>query len=222
MIKAILFDAAGTLIYLPRSVAWHYREVAARHGVSVQEDIVTREFARAFKNAGARPATPGVPRPDDDKSWWRQIVQQVMKGSASPGADPWTARGFDTFFEDLYQHFAQPGVWELYPDVIAVLEHLRPRYKLGILSNFDRRLYPILENLRVRHFFDTITLSSEAGIDKPDPAIFHLALRTLGVTPAQAIMVGDHPDQDWRAAESAGLQVVPVTAGVKLADVRAF
>ncbi len=46
----------------------------------------------------------------------------------------------DNFFEIAYEHFAEAGVWELYPEVVDVLEKLRPQFQLAVISNFDGRL----------------------------------------------------------------------------------
>ena len=94
MIKAILFDAAGTLIHLPRGVGWHYREVAARHGLTLDETKMGAAFAQAFRAAAPRLAA-GVSRPDDDKGWWRALVRRAM---AACGHEPEDAH-FDPMFE---------------------------------------------------------------------------------------------------------------------------
>jgi putative hydrolase of the HAD superfamily len=205
MINAILFDAAGTLIHLPQGVGWHYRHIAARHGIILEKTAMATAFAETFRTAAPR-VQNGIPRPDDDKGWWRTLVRRAL---AACGHEPADAV-FDPMFEDIYAHFAQPGVWELFPDAIPVLDALKGHYRLGIVSNFDRRLYPVLDHLGIRHYFDTIVLSSEAGIDKPDPRIFIAALSALGATPAETIHVGDDPRQDWQGAEAAGLHVFRV------------
>jgi putative hydrolase of the HAD superfamily len=205
MIRAILFDAAGTLIHLPRGVGWHYREVLARHGLTADESQLATAFAQAFKAAGPRVNT-GISRPDDDKLWWRALVLHVL---AACGHQPGQF-AFDPFFEELYAHFAEPGVWALYPEAIPVLEQLYGRYKLAVLSNFDRRLYPVLEDLGIRRYFDAFLISSEIGIDKPDPRAFTTAMASLGVTPRETIHAGDDPAHDWQAAEQAGLHAYRV------------
>jgi putative hydrolase of the HAD superfamily len=117
---------------------------------------------------------------------------------------------YNWMFEELYAHFAEPGVWALYPEVTGVLEALRARYKLGIVSNFDRRLYPILGHLGIRDFFQSVVISSEVGADKPDRRIFDAAFAALGVAAEETVHVGDHPEQDWRAAELAGMRAYRV------------
>ena len=205
VIRAILFDAAGTLIYLPRGVGWHYREIAARHGMELEEKRLGAAFGAAFKGAGPR-VGGGVSGPEDDKLWWRALVRRVL---AACGEEPGDLV-FEGMFEELYGRFAEPGVWALYPEAAAVLEALRGRYRLGMVSNFDRRLYPVLEQLRVREWFETIVISSELGVDKPDGRMFAAALEALGVAPGETVHAGDDPEQDWRAAEAAGLHVYRV------------
>lgn len=203
-----MFDAAGTLIYLPRGVGWHYREVAARHGIEVDERRLAAAFGTAFKAAGPRVgiAAPGVSSPDDDKLWWRALVRRVL---AACGKEPEDAV-FEGMFEELYARFAEPGVWALYPEAEAVIKALHGRYRLGVVSNFDRRLYPVLDHLGARRCFETIVISSEMGVDKPDGRIFTAALEALGVAPRETVHAGDDPEQDWRAAEASGLHVYRV------------
>lgn len=149
-----------------------------------------------------RPAT-GEPREDDDKGWWRELVDRVLDHSA-PEVDPLDR---DTFFEVAYGHFAEPGVWELYPEVEEVLQQLAPRFELAVISNFDGRLRVILEHLAISKFFRHIFISSELGADKPDPFIYRRALEVSGLPAREVLHVGDDPERDWAAAAAAGLEV---------------
>ena len=204
IIRTALFDAAGTLIYLPRTVGDHYREVALRFGVELSADQLNRAFLTGWKNAPPRRNTAG-PRPDDDKEWWRDLVRQVIDGTVAT-----TQRSsfpFDAYFEAVYAHFAEAGVWSAYPEVTEVLSRLKARgLKLGVVSNFDRRLHAVLDHLDLTPFFTQVVISSEVGIDKPDPAIFRIALAALETPPAEAVHVGDDPKRDW-GATAAGLRV---------------
>ena len=111
------------------------------------------------------------------------------------------------YFEAVYAHFAEPGVWSTYPDVVPVLGKLRDAgYRLGLISNFDRRLRKILADLQLEAFFEHLIISSEVGVDKPDPRIFRHALARFGVAASAAVHVGDDPHKDW-GAEAAGLRV---------------
>lgn len=202
--KVIFFDAVGTLIYLPRSVGEHYRTVALRFGVAPAADALDRAFRAAWKTAPERTATVG-PRPDDDKGWWRDLVEQVFGAVLTPAE----RRRFDlsAYFEAVYAHFAEPGEWAAFPEVPAVLGMLRAAgYRLGVISNFDRRLREVLAGLELTASFDHIVISSEVGADKPDPRIFETALELFGSAPHGVWHVGDDPHKDW-GAEAVGLRV---------------
>jgi putative hydrolase of the HAD superfamily len=202
MIKAIFFDGAGTLIHLPKSVGSHYALVGKRVGLALEATTLDRAFAACWKQRPARPAIEG-PREDDDKGWWRELVDQVIDQAA-----PRTSElDRDAFFEAAYSHFAEAGVWELYPDVIEVLEALRPRFDLAVISNFDGRLRMILEQLGVSQYFSHMFLSSELGADKPDPLIYQRALKLSRFAPDETLHVGDDPVRDWQGAKAAGLSV---------------
>ena len=202
MIKAIFFDAAGTLLYLPKSVGEHYAAVAREQGVELSPDALDRAFLHAWRQAPFRSAI-GAARDDDDKQWWKQLVDLVL--SACTDVPPDFDR--ELFFESAYQHFAQPGVWALYPDVSDVLRQLAERFELGIISNFDRRLYAILEHLEITPFFDHIFISSQLGADKPDAEIYRRALVMSGFMADEAMYVGDDPERDWKGASTAGLRI---------------
>jgi putative hydrolase of the HAD superfamily len=200
--KTILFDAAGTLIYLPKTVGHHYAYVGERIGLRLDASALDRAFARCWKQTPARPAIDG-PREDDDKGWWRELVNRVLD-QVSPRLGELDR---DAFFEGAYSHFAEPGVWDLYPEVSEVLAALHGRSDLAVISNFDGRLRMILEHLGVSKFFSHVFLSSELGADKPDPEIFHRALRLSGAGPNETLHVGDDPERDWRGASQAGLGI---------------
>jgi putative hydrolase of the HAD superfamily len=200
--KVIFFDAAGTLFHLPKGVGYHYALVANRMGLQLAAPALDRAFGAAWTAMPARPAT-GLPRDDDDKGWWRELVERVFDQVA-----PTTkALDRDAFFEVAYEHFAEAGVWELFPEVLDVLEELNPHYRLAIISNFDGRLRMILELLGISRFFGPVVISSEVGADKPDASIFERALELAHVTAGEALHVGDDPVKDWQGAATAGLAV---------------
>lgn len=202
MIKVIFFDAAGTLFHLPRGVGWHYRAVAERHGCSIDEEELHRAFGAAWSEMPSRPPSRGA-RPDDDEGWWRELVERVLDrcGVAPRRLD----RG--AYFQELYLEFTRPNVWELFPEVSEVLGRLGAQFRLGLISNFDGRLRTILGHLGLADRFDPLVISSEAGADKPDAVIFQRALALAGVEPAEALHVGDDPEDDWKGAAAAGLHV---------------
>ena len=202
MLKAIFFDAVGTLFYLIKTVGDHYAFVAEEVGLSLNAKKLDAAFHSAWKQMPPREAING-PRDNDDKDWWRELANLVLE-EAAPTIDELDR---DNFFEVAYEHFAEAGVWELYPEVVDVLEELRPRFELAVVSNFDGRLRVILERLGISKYFRHVFISSEIGADKPNPEIFRRALKFLELQPGHVLHVGDDPERDWKTAAGAGLMI---------------
>jgi len=202
VIRAILFDAAGTLFYLTKTVGDHYAYIGREVGLNLDTQQLERAFHSAWQQMPRRPSIDG-PRENDDKGWWCELVRHVF-GQVAPSLSELDR---DNFFEVAYEHFAEPGVWELYPEVPGVLEQLRQRFQLAVVSNFDGRLRSILRHLGISNYFSYIFISSELGADKPDPEIFHRALKIMHLKADEVLHVGDDPERDWKAAAAAGLSV---------------
>jgi len=202
MIKAIFFDAVGTLFSLTNTVGDHYAYVGREVGLDLDARSLERAFHAAWKQMPQRAAIDR-PRENDDKGWWRGLVYLVLDQIA-PSLSEFDR---DNFFEIAYEHFAEAGVWELYPEVPGILEQLQPRFQLAVVSNFDGRLRLILQHLGISKFFPNVFVSSELGADKPDPEIYRRALRLMKLKPNEALHVGNDPKRDWEAASAAGLSI---------------
>jgi putative hydrolase of the HAD superfamily len=202
MIKAIFFDAVGTLFHLSGTVGHHYALVGSEVGLMLDAHQLDRAFYSAWKKMPSRAAID-CPRQNDDKDWWRELVGLVLDQVAPSLSE----LDRDNFFEIAYEHFAESGVWEFYPEVPTVLEQLQPRFQLAVVSNFDGRLRFILQHLGISKFFTHIFVSSEIGADKPDPEIFRRALTLIDLKPNEVLHVGDDPQRDWEAASAAGLSI---------------
>jgi putative hydrolase of the HAD superfamily len=202
MIKAIFFDAAGTLFHLSGAVGQHYAVVGSEVGLTLSAHQLDGAFHAAWKTMPRRAAIPG-PRENDDKNWWRDLVDRVL-GEVAPSLSKFDR---DNFFEVAYEHFAEAGVWEIYPEVPHVLQQLKSRFQLAVISNFDGRLRFILEHLDISSFFAHIFISSEIGADKPDPEIYRRALKLIHLEPNEVLHVGDDSIRDWEAASAAGLSI---------------
>jgi putative hydrolase of the HAD superfamily len=202
VIRAILFDAAGTVFHLTKTVGDHYAYVSREVGLNLDAQQLERAFHAAWQQMPRRPAIDG-PRENDDKDWWRALVGRVFD-QVAPSLSEFDR---DNFFEVAYEHFAEAGVWKLYPEVLEVLEQLRERFQLAVISNFDGRLRFILQNLGISKYFAHVFISSELGADKPDPEIFRRALKVMHLDANEVLHVGDDPERDWKAAKLAGLSV---------------
>ena len=79
---------------------------------------------------------------------------------------------------------------------------------LGVLSNFDSRIYSVLQAFGLAEFFRSVTISTEVGAAKPDRHIFAAALAKHNCFPSDAWHIGDSFKEDYQAAQNAGLQAI--------------
>lgn len=204
-LRAVSFDAAGTLFHPVRPVGELYAMVAARHGITADPEDLDRRFHAAFRAAPplAFPPLPDSERGRREKAWWRAIVRRVFAGT--PVAD------VDRCFEALFALFASAEAWRADPDAAPLLTRLRAAgLRILVVSNFDTRVRGVLAALGLADAIDAITISSEAGAAKPDPRIFARALANARLRAYEVLHVGDSARDDLPAARGAGLEVVLV------------
>ena len=203
--SVIFLDAVGTLFGVKGSVGEVYAEVAQQFGVEVSAQVLHRSFVQSFRAAG-RPAFGALDRaqiPAKEFAWWQAIATNTFQQAGALEQFP----DFGEFFAALYAHFATDAPWVVYPDVRSTLERWqRMGVTLGILSNFDSRLYSVLQALDLATFFASITISTEVGAAKPDARIFAIALQKHDCLPNAAWHVGDSFEEDYQAAKAAGMR----------------
>ena len=193
-VRALFFDVGGTLMRPQPSVGAIYASVANRHGMTVTAE----GMERAFRESWAALKQPGLTT--SRKDWWREVVFRTLGQENEP------------CFEELYQIFMHADAWQVFPDVEETLHEARSRgLHVGVISNWDERLRPLLDEMGLAHYFNSITISCEVGVEKPGEEIFRAALRTAGVSPTEAVHIGDSENEDVCGAEAAGLTALLLT-----------
>jgi putative hydrolase of the HAD superfamily len=203
--SAVFFDAANTLLYPEPPVGELYARTAQRYGVNVGAADVQAQFRRSWEalqgKAGGDPVRYGIGEADG-RRWWHALVAETFRPLGMP-------HPFDVFFNELYSLFANPDVWRVYPEVFEVLQALKARdLILGVLSNWDIRLGPLLEELGLMPYFDYVILSAVVGWEKPHRRIFEAALELACVPADKVLHVGDNYQQDVVGAQQAGMFAV--------------
>ncbi|RZM82587.1 HAD-IA family hydrolase [Leptolyngbya iicbica] len=205
--KVIFLDAVGTLFGVNGSVGQAYATIAERFNVDADPVALNDAFFKQFGDAEAM-AFPGVETtqiPALEYQWWRAIAEKTFADVDQLEA----FEDFDAFFTDLYAYFAGAEPWIVYPDAYHSLERWKAKgIELGVISNFDSRLFTVLDSLALADFFTTVTISSEVGAAKPDPQIFAAALAKHDCEPADAWHVGDSYGDDFEGAKGAGLRAI--------------
>jgi putative hydrolase of the HAD superfamily len=100
------------------------------------------------------------------------------------------------------------NAWQKYvpldSDTVPVLNTLKKKKTLALITNFDHHshIYSLLSKLNLTHFFDSIIISSEVGVKKPDPSIFSFALKQTNLEPNEVCYIGDTQDDVTAAIEA--------------------
>jgi putative hydrolase of the HAD superfamily len=215
-VRAVVFDAVGTLLFAQPRVADVYHLVGWQRGSLRTLDEVRSRLHAAYAASEAGSPTDS-PSPQQaslarsptsegrERERWQQVVATVFDDV--PEAVP-------TIFRELWQHFAQAEHWRLAEGAAGVLDELARRgYRLAIGSNFDRRLHAVVAGHPGLRACERTFVSSEIGYPKPDERFFASSAALLGVSPAEMLMVGDDWTNDIRGARAAGWQALYLAAG---------
>jgi putative hydrolase of the HAD superfamily len=137
------------------------------------------------------------------REFWTEYNLLVLRGLGLDGAR------LAELGEAVYTSAWSPDAWQPFPDALPVLEELRRRgIRMAIVSNFVDTLPALCRRHGLTEYFDVIVASVEAGAMKPDPRIWRVALRRLGVDAADAWHIGDNYWADVLGARAAGLEPV--------------
>lgn len=203
--KVIFLDAVGTLFGVKGGVGQVYSEIAADFGVEVEPQDLNSAFYHCFQQSPPLtfPNVSILDIPEKEYYWWHELVKATFEGTGAFSQFD----DFGAFFQQLYAHFTTPEPWAIYPDILPSLEKWRrERIQLGIISNFDSRLHGLIGVLGLDKFFTSITISSSAGVAKPEAKIFKIALEKHGCDPKEAWHIGDSVENDYKGAKAVGMR----------------
>ncbi len=193
-LKAICFDLDHTLFDRELAMRHYLESWLERHGHEQEPALVTR--ALEVDRAGYAP---------------RRVFNQWWAGEMLERGEVMT---MDAFWQDFKQHLSA----ELAPDseVSTLLRDLAARFDIALVTNGgaenQRAKITALELDEI--FSDThIIVSDEVDSWKPEPEIFHIALRRLGTKPEETLFVGDDPAHDIAGAGHLGFQTCWVSRG---------
>lgn len=188
MIKAVLFDLDGTLLNRDESV----------------KKFIDHQYERLNKWVGHIPKETYTARFIElDRRgyvWKDKVYQQLVKEFEMADAN------WESLLNDYISEFKNDCV--PFPNLISMLEGLRKNsLLLGIITNgYGQFQMANIKALGIEEYFQTILISEWAGVKKPDPQIFKRALDQLNVSANESVFVGDHPENDVRAAKNIGMK----------------
>lgn len=205
--RAVLFDVDFTLCRPgPELSAERYARIAARHGITLDAGRYDDAREAAILNLKRHPELL------HDESIWHRFTEEVFIGMGGP--EP-IASDCAT---EIEQGWAMSENFELYEDVIPVLEEVRAAgLRIGVVSNGIRDLSQFVAHHRLD--VDAMVDSRTHGRVKPHPTIFKAALDLLGVDAADAVMVGDSLAEDVEGARALGMRAILIDRDDRHQDV---
>jgi len=206
--RAVLFDYGGTL----DGEGWHWFDRTLHLYRRCGAEFPADDIQRAFYAADDAIADEAL----HQRYRLRALLERHVELQVAVLGQ--SARRFAAAIVDGFCAMSEDG-WRL---ARAALERLHGGARLGVVSNYYGNLEVQLEEAGLAPLLDTVVESVHVGLAKPDPEIYRLAARRLGVEPAQAVMVGDNFERDCHAARLAGMRsiwlrrdgVAPPRAGV--------
>ncbi len=213
-IRAIVFDAVGTLIHPEPPAPVVYAEVGQRFGSRLAPSAIALRFASAFRQQEDIDRELGLRTSEArEVQRWQQVVAQVLDDVTD----------WEGCFRELFEHFSRPQAWRCDPDAAATIAELANQgYVLGMASNYDRRLRSVAAGLAELEPLRHLVISSEVGWRKPAAEFFRAVCQAVAVPAGNVLYVGDDPVNDYEGARAAGLQAVllepqakPVSAQVR-------
>jgi putative hydrolase of the HAD superfamily len=200
-VKALLFDLDDTLLDYSGGVELSWNEACASCCLPRGVDAATlvaaiTETRRWFWEDPTRHRRERV----NMLGAWQHIVEFALEGLGRPAPDLAAAVARDYAAR-------RRAVMRLFPDSLACLTELRRRgIPLALVTNGDAgQQRDKIERHDLARFFDEIVIEGEFGAGKPDEAVYRHALEALGMTPGEALMVGDHLEFDVGAPQRLGL-----------------
>ena len=202
----VLFDAVGTIIYPDPDVLSVYHQFGRQHGSQLSIEVISTRFSllrrKLFQSEMTGDSTQHAlsrfefPSSQQiEQQLWRDLVQQLFTDIADS----------KSLFEQLWEHFANPGHWRVYEDVSSCWKSLQEQgIGIAIASNFDRRLEPICHELGLNGEKCQLFCSADLGFRKPDLRFYRAIEQSL---PFQSLlMVGDDYINDYVAPRLCGWQ----------------
>jgi len=192
MTKGIIFDFGGVFNNAHESMTG-FTGIAERFGYTPETFYDLLYHGPSWQSAKLGRMTT--------EAYWREIMNIL-------GLDP--VGEVAAFRSELF------AGEKIDPDVVAIAEQLSQRFPLALLSNATDELEWVLEHrFGIRHLFQVVVNSATAGVAKPEPAAYHLALNGLRLHPEEVVFIDDKP-RNIVAAEALGIPSILFTDAVAL------
>jgi putative hydrolase of the HAD superfamily len=205
--KAVLFDAADTLLQAPSAVS-ELQHFLAEHAIHMEQEMIEPVVRQAIDEHyyGKTVDLQATCTPESDRQFWVNVYRSMFRnwGIEEHHHLSWSNR--------LYDRFTSSAPYTFFDDVLPTIERLQALgIEVGVISNFAPTLREIFIDLGMPiEKLNALIISTEVNVEKPNPAIFQLALTQTGLLADEILYVGDHPINDVEAPNLVGIDAVRI------------
>ncbi|MFN3505591.1 MAG: HAD family hydrolase, partial [Caldimicrobium sp.] len=175
MFKVIFLDAEGTFLKFNPSLGKIYRNLWKEYGIEINEVKTAKKLREEFKKVFKEELGAVNLTGEKCKEGWKEVFFRVfIEYSKYPF--------FEEVFIKAYKYFSQPDCVEIVPRFDEFIKEVKKhKLKLGVISNWDCRLYSVLEGHNLLKEFNAVFIGCEVGFLKPKLEIFERALNFFKV-----------------------------------------
>ncbi len=204
MIEIVFFDAGDTLLRPHPSFEELFASVCSARGYELTPERVAEVRERMAPHLVDIAEATGVENPslsaEASLTFWSYLYRRFLEELEVED---------EGLVKELFSVFSSSSSYKLYPDVLPAVEDLRSSgYRLGLISNFETWLEDMLVDLELGGVFEPVVISGREGIEKPDPALYQIAVERAAIDPARCVHVGDSPQMDVEPALEVGLNAI--------------
>ncbi len=198
MLKCLFLDAEGTFLLFNPSLGEIYRRIWKTFGIDLDPELTTQKMRTFFKRIFKEKLVPPL-NGQICKKAWREVFEMAFEEYKN-------LEFFEEAFEKAYEYFSNPQCVKVAQGFEEFIRKAKDQgLKVAVISNWDARLYPILEGHRLLPYFDAVFLGCEVGYLKPRPEIFKRALEHFGLKPEETLMIGDTFEDDIKIPKALGM-----------------
>lgn len=199
MFKVIYLDAEGTFLRFNPSLGEIYRKLWSDFGIQIKDDELSKKMRDAVKKVFKERLKDQEVNGNICQQGWREVFELVFPEFKN-------LPFFNKVFSKAYQFFASSECVKVDPNFYGFFSEVKSLgISLAIISNWDCRLYSVLEGHNLLHKFDAIFLGCEQGYLKPNPKLYLKALSYFKIKPNEGIMIGDSWEDDIEPAKKLGM-----------------
>lgn len=204
--STMIFDVGGTLLQLNVDKLAHtYVQRAARRGIALDHALARAVLVELEGELPSRSRERQISLEKSfGKGFWEEFYGEAFRRLG-------VTADMTAEVNDIRERFQRADFETLFPDVVPALEGLTAAgARLGILSNFSPNCEDVLKLMGVHRFYSFFVVSALAGVEKPDPRIFELAVQASGSPHSDIVYIGDSIYHDIEGANRAGLDAILV------------